>query len=72
MRQESVDRWHVLAARKSSYLSLDLNKAASLLNEMETVLGEPAEWVTDGLWLRGPERGTLILPTTLLNVFVRI
>lgn len=72
LRQESRDRWHVLAARKSPYLSFDLKKAAGLLNEMEMALGEPPEWITDGLWLRGPERGTLILPTVLLSVFVRI
>lgn len=72
MHQEGGDRWHVLAARKSLYLSFDLKKAASLLNDVELALGEPQEWVTDGHWLRGPEEGTLILPSALLQVFLRI
>jgi hypothetical protein len=66
------DRCHVLAARKSPYLSLDLKKAAAILNEAESAMGEPAEWVTDGFWLRGPEGGTLILPSALLQVFLRV
>lgn len=72
MHQSGADRWHVLAARKSPYLSFDLQKAASLLNEAEVAMGELPEWVTDGQWLRGPEEGTLIPPSTLLQVFLRI
>ncbi len=72
MHQEGGDRWHVLAARKSFYLSFDLQKGANLLNEVEAALGEPQDWVTDGYWLRGPEEGTMILPSALLQVFLRI
>lgn len=74
MHQAAVntDRWHVLAARKSPFLSFDLTKGAALLNEAEAAMDEPREWVTDGLWLRGPLGGTLILPSLLLQVFLRI
>lgn len=72
MHQEGEDRWHVLAARKSPYLSFDLQKAAILLNEAEAAMGEPEEWVADEHWLRGPGWGTLILPSALLQVFLRI
>lgn len=66
------DRCHVLAARKSQYLNFDLSKAENLLNEAEASMGEAREWVTDGYWLRGPEQGTLVLPSVLLQVFLRI
>lgn len=72
MHQKGEDRWHVLAARKSPYLSFDLQKAASLLNEAEAAMGEPQGWQTDEYWLQGPEDGTLILPSVLLQVFLRI
>ncbi len=72
MQQSGEDRWRVLAARKSLYLRFDLQKAASLLNEAEAAMGEPQEWRTDDSWLQGPEEGTMILPSTLLQVFLRI
>ncbi len=66
------DRWQVLAARKSSYMEFDLNRAAAALNEAESAMGEPAEWRTDGNWLAGPKQGTLILPSALLEVLLRV
>lgn len=66
-----ADRWRVLGARKSTYLGLDLMAVASALNQAEEAMAEPAEWVSDGLWLKGPERGTLILPSALLRVLVK-
>jgi hypothetical protein len=72
MHQAGGDRWHVLAARKSPYLSFDLSKAASLLNEAEAAMGEPQEWKATDHWLQGPEMGTLIAPSVLLQVFLRI
>lgn len=72
MYQVSEDRWKVLGARKSSYLGLDLNKAAAALNEAESAMEEPSEWQSDGFWLHGPERGTLILPSSLLDLLLRV
>lgn len=72
MQQAADDRWNVLAARKSPYLSFDLKKAASILNEAEGAMGEERGWSTDGFWLKSPSEGTLILPSALLQVFLRI
>ena len=69
---QNADRWKVLAARKSAFLALDLTKAADALNEAEAAMGEPSDWVTDGIWLLSPENGTLIPPSTILQVFLRV
>ena len=66
------DRRAVLAARKSLLVSLDLEKAAAVLNEAERAMGEPPGWIGDPLWLWGPEEGTLLLPTHILEVLVRV
>jgi hypothetical protein len=70
--QVGKDRWKVLGARKSGYLAFDLKTAAAALNEVEAAMGELADWATDGYWLTGPEEGTLILPSNLLEVLVRV
>jgi len=68
-----TDRWGVCCRVKSLYLSLDLTKAASILNEMEAAMGEPEGWeVLNGTSLWGPKAGTLILPTDLLQVMLRV
>jgi hypothetical protein len=67
----NTERWIVLCARKSHYLSFDLSKVASALNQAEEAMAEPPEWETDGLWLKGPEKGTLILPSVLLKVLLK-
>jgi hypothetical protein len=61
----------VLVARKSSFLAFDLQKAAEILNEAERAMGEP-EWVTDGLWLEGPPKGTRLLVSAITKVLVRV
>lgn len=66
------DRHPVLASRKSVYVDFNLSRAAEILNEMERAMGEPPEWVADELWLHGPEDGTLILVSQLVEVFVRV
>lgn len=60
------------ASKKSDYVALDLNKAAYLLNGLEQAMGELPEWKVEGLWLRGPSEGTLILVSHLLDVLVRV
>lgn len=71
LQKVELDRWRVLCARKSFYLTFDLKKVASALNQAEEAMAEPAEWETDGLWLRGPEKGSLVLPSALLNVLLK-
>lgn len=66
------DRRKVLAARKSTFLSFDLAKAADIFNEAERRMGEFPGWTADELWLAGPEEGTLLLPTMLIEVLVRV
>lgn len=65
------DRWRVLCARKSAYLRLDLKAVAAALNQAEEAMAEPPEWVSDGLWLNSPEKGSLILPSSLLSLLVK-
>lgn len=64
------DRWLVLGSRKSLYVGLDLTKAAAVLNDAETAMGEPAEWRSDGLWLVGPPSGTLLLPNMVVRILL--
>lgn len=66
------DRRKVLIARKSAYVSLDLVRAADIFNEAERAMGELPGWKASELWLAGPEDGTLLLPTMLLDVLVRV
>lgn len=67
------DRKRVLAARKSQHVQFDLASAARLLNQMETAMGELAEWHAsqDGLWLESPA-GTLLLLKDILAVLTRV
>lgn len=65
------NRWRVIGARKSGYLSLDLGKAAEAFNEAERAMGEPAEWQVQGNWLLGPPGGTYLTVAALLKVMVR-
>jgi len=68
------DRKDCLIARKSLYLGFDLPMAQRLLNQMETAMGELPEWTTtpDGLWLKSPPEGTLLLLRDILEVLVRV
>jgi len=66
------DRRFVLGARKSVYVGFDLVMAAHLLNQMEVAMGELPEWESDGLWLKAPPQGTLILMKHLLEVLTRV
>lgn len=66
------DRVKVVAAKKSPFMEFDLGKAADILNEAEEAMGEPRAWVSRSGFLFGPEPGTLMLPSTLMDVFLRI
>ncbi len=66
------DRRAVMAARKSPYLAFDLRKAAEVLNEAERAMGEEPAWLATDLWLRGPDEGTLLLATAILEVLLRV
>jgi len=68
----SEDRRRVLAARKSHFAPLDPRRAADVFNEAERAMGEPEGWSAEDLWLWGPDGGTLLLPTHIVDVVVRI
>lgn len=73
MGPERDGRRPVLAARKSSYVAFDLQTAARLLNDVETAMGEPAQWeCKGGEWLFGPTKGTVLQPAHMLEVFLRV
>jgi hypothetical protein len=63
----------VLGARKSPLVALDLARAAGILNEAEKAMGEGPGWVSEeDLWLWGPEDGTQLLPSAIIQVLVRL
>lgn len=68
----SEGRRNALIARKSPFVALDLPRAAAILNEAEQAMGELPGWVAEDLWLWGPEEGTLLLPTHIVGVLVRV
>lgn len=72
VRPERGGRREVLAARKSLHAPLDLPTAARLLNDVESVMGEPAEWSCKGDWLFGPAKGTVLTLPHMLEVFLRV
>ncbi len=65
-------RNRAVASKKSAYVTMDLNAAAEILNNLEAAMGEPPEWKSDGLWLHGPDAGTLILVSHILGVLCRV
>ncbi len=69
---EENARRRVLVAKKGPYVPLRLDIAAQHLNAMETAQGELAGWGNHGLWLSGPEDGTLILVSHLIEVLIRV
>lgn len=68
------DRQRVLIARKSHMVRFDLVTAARALNQIEIAMGELPEWTVtkDGLWLAGPEQGTLLLLQQTLEILTRV
>jgi len=35
-------------------------------------VGEPGGWASDGYWLSGPEGGTMLIPSMILQVLQRV
>lgn len=68
--RESEDLRQVLAAKKSSYATFDLEKARMALNEIEYKVGGTPEWKCEGLFLKSPEGGSLILPSIVTKVLL--
>jgi hypothetical protein len=66
------DRRLVLVAKKSLWLNLDLHRAGEIFNEAEKAMGEYPGWNADGLWLRGPQQGTLLLISAMTKVLVLV
>lgn len=66
------ERRLVLVAKKGDFLTFDLEKARSVLNEAEQAMGDPPSWEVRENWLRGPEEGTLLLPSMVLDVLLRV
>lgn len=70
--KNTQNRRQVVAARKSLFVSFNLPKAASMLNEIETGLGQPGGWIADELWLHAPPDGTSLHEDALKEVFLRV
>ena len=69
---EREGRRGALIARKSLELKLDLDQAATILNEAERAMGE-FEWQRRGvLWLEGPVEGTRLPREAIQDVLVRV
>jgi hypothetical protein len=66
------DRRRVLAARKSHLMPFDPRRAAEVFNEAERAMGAPEGWRAEDLWLWGPDGGTLLLPSHIVDVVIRI
>lgn len=66
------EQTEVLVAKKSPFVLLDLERAATILNDAEFSMGAPGSWVVKDLWLRSPEGGTLLPPKSVLDVLVRV
>jgi len=62
----------VLAARKSSFVPLDLDRAVMLLNDVEVSLGGAPRWSIAGDWLWGPPDGTLMLATDVVRTVLSV
>jgi hypothetical protein len=69
---ERAGRRQFLCARKSAFCAYNLTWAAKLLNEVETSMGEKAEWRVEGDWLWGPPQGTVLMVQHVLGVLVRV
>lgn len=62
----------VVAARKSPRVNFDLARAQLFLNELEIASGGNAEWRVEGEFLFGPAQGSLVLPSHMVQVFLRV
>jgi hypothetical protein len=65
-------RRHVVGARKTPHVALDLHRAAQHFNELENAYGEPAGWHVEEDLLFGPTDGTIIPPSQLIEVMIRV
>lgn len=65
-------RRRVLGGRKSAFVPLGLGQVASNLNEAESAMGEPPEWVADESWLQGPKGGTLLPIEAIVKVLIHV
>ncbi len=64
---------HARIQKKSPYLDFHLSRAASALNAIETVMGEPPAWTVLGeLLLTSPPSGTKLGADDMLNVLQRV
>ncbi len=67
------DRRVMMGAKRSPYVSLNLVKAAEILNEAELAMGELPEWgVEQDLGLLSPPSGTLLAPSMVIEVLLRM
>jgi len=62
----------VLASRKHERAWPGMGNAVVFLNDLEGLSGGQPEWTCDGSYLRSPPVGSRILPSHLLEVFLRM
>lgn len=62
----------VVASKKSHFLRFDLLKAKTFLDELESAFGGQPGWLLDGYFLYSPADGSVIPPSYMLQVFLRV
>ena len=72
MTPDQNGRRGVLVARKSAFCPMDCRRAAEVFNEAERAMGQPEGWKGDDLWVWGPDEGTVLLPTMIVDVVIRL
>lgn len=70
--QARNDRRGVLAGRKSAYQPLNPSESAKRLNEAESAMGEPPGWEASELWLKSPDKGTLLPIDAVVKVLIHV
>lgn len=69
---EKKGRRSVVLARKSSWVRFDLEGAVGVLNGLEEAAMGVPEWQLEGDWLWSPSGGSLLRPSDLLQLAVRL
>jgi hypothetical protein len=70
--QSDGDYRQVLVARKTFGVGFDLERATTILNELETLSGSLPGWRLQGNYLYSPPDGSTILLTYLTEVLLRV
>lgn len=70
--QENEGLRFVMAARKHERSWSGMANASVLLNDLEALSGGDPAWACEGNYLRSPDAGSKVVPSYLLEVFLRV